>query len=68
MSSMVLHDRIECHAPRDHVVIFSGLFGGVKVHPWKARYWSGSWCTDSGHIIRAYLDELLMDEIREARQ
>jgi len=68
MSSMVLHDRIECHAPRNHTLYVPGLFGGFHVHPWRARYWSGAWVTDSGHIIRAYLDELLADKVREARR
>ena len=68
-TSKVLHDRVECHAPRWHTVVVHGLFGKhLHLYPWRARYWTGAWVTSSGHIIRAYLDEILMDEVREARR
>jgi hypothetical protein len=43
------------------------MFGRLHIYPWPARYWEGAWVTESGHLIRAWLDEVLMDDIRAAR-
>ena len=38
-----------------------------RSYAWPARYWEGAWCTQSGHIIEAYLDDLHMEIVKEER-
>lgn len=42
--------------------------GHREAHPWPARYWSGAWATPDGHIIRAWVDEVLWDDVLAARR
>jgi hypothetical protein len=37
-----------------------------KRYPWPSRMWQGAWFSH-GHIIRCWLDEVLMSDIRKAK-
>ena len=36
-------------------------------HPWPARYWQGAWLTESGYIIRSWMDEIHAADVLEAK-
>lgn len=36
--------------------------------PWPQRFWHGAWLTESGHIIRVWVDDVHMDTVRQARR
>ena len=68
MSSVQLQEYTEHHAPSAFVGRERGyLFERDVAFPWPARYWQGAFVTDGGHVIRAWLDEVLMDAVRAAK-